>query len=46
VAAALPSVAWFKYSLTADAESGKWFLGADCKLCSSPMDFDFGQKGI
>jgi hypothetical protein len=41
-----PSVAWFKYTLSDDADSGKWFVGSDCKLCASTMDYDFGQKGL
>jgi hypothetical protein len=41
-----PTAAWFKYTLSNDAESAKYFVGADCKLCNMPEEFDFGQKGL
>jgi hypothetical protein len=37
---------WFKYQLQGDMESSKWFLGNDCKLCSTPDEYVFGQKGL
>lgn len=39
-----PTAAWFKYQLNGDMESSKWFLGSDCKLCSMPSEFEYGQK--
>lgn len=41
-----PSVAFFKYTLSMDADSGKWFVGSDCKLCAMNSDYDFAQKGL
>jgi hypothetical protein len=41
-----PTVAWFKYQLLNDAPSKDWFLGADCKLCKTPADYEFGQNGL
>jgi hypothetical protein len=40
------TVAWFDYTLSASAEAGKFFLGADCKLCNRNADVEFGQKGL
>jgi hypothetical protein len=41
-----PTAAWFKYQLKADAESAKWFVGSDCKLCGMPAQFEYGQMGL
>jgi hypothetical protein len=41
-----PTVAWFKYQLSKDTESAKWFVGNDCKLCGSPDEYEYGQKGL
>jgi hypothetical protein len=41
-----PTAAWFKYTLNGDAESKTFFIGMDCKLCSMPTQFDYGQKGL
>jgi hypothetical protein len=41
-----PTVAWFKYQLQGDMESRGWFVGADCKLCKSPAEFEYGQKNL
>jgi hypothetical protein len=40
------TVAWFDYTLSANAEAGKFFLGADCKLCNRAADVEYGQKGL
>jgi len=40
------TVAWFDYTLSANADAGKWFLGSDCKLCNRADDVEFGQKGL
>jgi hypothetical protein len=42
-----PSVtAWFRYHLMADPVGRSWFVGADCKLCKQPEEWDFFAKGL
>jgi hypothetical protein len=42
-----PAVAaWFRYQLLDDAEGKSWFVGADCKLCNQPAEWDFFAKGL
>ncbi|HTU58558.1 MAG TPA: hypothetical protein VMF89_08990, partial [Polyangiales bacterium] len=40
-----PVTAFLHYMLDDDAESGAWFLGDECRLCSG-ADFEFGQQGL
>jgi hypothetical protein len=41
-----PAAAWFRYILQDDPVSRAWFVGADCKLCKTPDQFEFGQNGL
>jgi hypothetical protein len=41
-----PAVAWWRLILQGDAESKKFFVGTDCKLCNQKDAFEFGQKGL
>jgi hypothetical protein len=41
-----PTVAWFKYQLLNDMPSRMWFVGADCKLCNSADEYEYGQKSL
>ncbi len=41
-----PTVAWFKYQLQGDMPSRDWFVGTGCKLCKSPAEYEYGQKGL
>jgi len=41
-----PALAWWKYILNGDAESKKYFVGTDCKLCNRAEEFEFGQNGL
>lgn len=38
-------VAWLAWKLRGDAEAGKWFAGADCRLCRDP-EWKYQQKGL
>jgi pimeloyl-ACP methyl ester carboxylesterase len=38
------TVAWWKYMLNDDADAKKMFIGADCGLCDSPDEFEYGQN--
>jgi Chlorophyllase enzyme len=40
------AAAWLKYVLSGDASYRSWFVGADCKLCGDPTEYEFGQKGL
>src|SRR5688500_9762115 len=31
------AVAWLDYQLKGSAEAAKWFVGADCRLCTDPL---------
>ena len=31
------AVAWLDYQLKGNAEAAKWFVGADCRLCTDPV---------
>lgn len=41
-----PTTHWLRFLLNDDAESKEWFVGASCKLCGNPEDYEFGQKGL
>jgi Chlorophyllase enzyme len=41
-----PTVAWLSYLLSNDAESKEWLVGPNCKLCTQPDEFEYGQKGL
>jgi hypothetical protein len=41
-----PTIAWWKYMLQGDAEAKKMFVGADCGLCKSPDEFEFGAHEL
>jgi hypothetical protein len=40
------TVAWWNWQLNADEEAKKMFVGADCGLCNSPDDFEFGHNSM
>jgi predicted esterase len=39
------AVAWLDYQLKGRAEAAKWFVGADCRLCTDPL-WAVEKKGI
>jgi len=39
------AVAWLDYQLKGRAEAAKWFVGADCRLCSDPL-WSVQKKGM
>jgi pimeloyl-ACP methyl ester carboxylesterase len=41
-----PTVAWWNYMLKGDAEAGKMFTGADCELCKSKDQYEYGQRSL
>jgi Chlorophyllase enzyme len=41
-----PAIAWWKYILNDDPEAKKMFVGADCGLCKSKDEFEFGQHNL
>jgi len=41
-----PTVAWFKFTLSDDADAKTFFIGDACKLCNMTDEFDYGQKGL
>jgi hypothetical protein len=41
-----PTIAWWKYQLNGDAEAKKMFVGADCGLCNSKEDFEYGAHNL
>jgi hypothetical protein len=41
-----PTVAWFDFTLKADAEAREFFVGGDCRLCNREDDFEFAQNGL
>jgi hypothetical protein len=40
------NVAWWKWQLKDDQEAKKMFVGSDCGLCKSPMDFEYGRNSM
>ncbi len=40
-----PVTAFLRYMLLDDPQSGAWFLGDECRLCSG-AEFEFGQRGL
>jgi len=41
-----PTVAWWKYMLNDDPEAKKMFVGANCGLCSSKDEFEYGAHDL
>jgi pimeloyl-ACP methyl ester carboxylesterase len=39
------AVAWLDYRLKGSAEAAKWFVGADCRLCTDPL-WAIEKKGM
>jgi dienelactone hydrolase len=39
------AVAWLDYQLKGSAEAAKWFVGADCRLCTEPV-WTVQKKGM
>ena len=39
------AVAWLDYQLKGSAEAAKWFVGADCRLCTDPL-WAIEKKGM
>jgi predicted esterase len=39
------AVAWLDYQLKGKAEAAKWFVGADCRLCTDPL-WAVEKKGL
>jgi hypothetical protein len=40
------TVAWWKWQLNGDQEAKKMFIGADCGLCKSPAEFEYGHNSM
>jgi hypothetical protein len=41
-----PSVQFLNLLLNKDAAAKEWFVGASCKLCNRPTEFEYGQHGL
>ena len=39
------AVAWLDYQLKGSADAAKWFVGADCRLCTEPV-WTIQKKGM
>ena len=39
------AVAWLDYQLKGSTEAAKWFVGADCRLCTDPL-WAVEKKGL
>jgi hypothetical protein len=39
-----PTIAWFQYQLKGDEDAKKTFVGADCGLCNSKDEYEYGAN--
>jgi hypothetical protein len=40
------ALAWWKWQLLGDQEAKKMFVGADCGLCKTPAEFEYGHNTL